>query len=366
MRNVPRRQGPVHLGMDVAKDVIVVGILGWGEEMPRVERITHDAGAVRRLVARLGDPGGLRACYEAGPTGYELHRLLLSMGVACDVVAPALIPRRAGDRIKTDRRDAQRLARLHRAGELTAIRVPSPAEEAVRDLCRARADLVADRRRARQRIQALLLRRGRVYRDGRAWTQRHQRWLSGQRFDDTALQLTWAHYLAVLDSRDAELAAIEADLLAWQHREPFTDTVHRLASYRGIAELGALTLAAEVIDWRRFATAPLFMGFTGLVPSEYSTGGTIRRGHITKTGNQVVRTVLVEAAHSYQHRPSIGAGLKARQRRAGADTAARSWTAQQRLCGRYRRMSTGHKPAGIIVTAIARELAGFCWAEMTS
>jgi transposase len=156
MHSVSLLRGPVHLGMDVAKDAIAVGVLAWGEEVPVVERIAHDAVSVRRLVARFGDPAMLRACYEAGPTGYELHRLLVSMGVACEVVAPALIPRRAGDRVKTDRRDAQRLARLHRAGELTAIRVPSPAEEAVRDLCRARADLVADRRRARQRIQALL------------------------------------------------------------------------------------------------------------------------------------------------------------------------------------------------------------------
>jgi transposase len=366
MSSVSQFRGPIHLGMDVAKDAIAVGILGWGQETPVVDRIFHDDASVRRLVARFGDPTILRACYEAGPTGYELHRLLTSIGVACDVVAPALIPRRAGDRVKTDRRDAQRLARLHRAGELTAIRVPSPSEEAVRDLCRARADLVADRRRTRQRIQAFLLRHGRVYRAGRCWTQQHQRWLIGQRFDDPALRATWAHYRGVLDSRDAEMAAIEADLMSWRDREPFTDTVHRLAAYRGIGDLSALVLAAEVIDWRRFATAPVFMGFTGLVPSEYSTGEATRRGHITKAGNRVVRTVLVEAAHAYQHRAAVGAGLKARQQRTCPDTTARSWTAQQRLCGRYRRMSAHHKPTGVIVTAVARELAGFGWAEMTS
>jgi transposase len=352
--------------MDVAKDAIAVGVLGWGEETPVVDRIFHDEASVRRLVGRFGDPTLLWACYEAGPTGCELHRLLVSMGVRCDVVAPALIPRRAGDRVKTDRRDAQRLARLHRAGELTAIRVPSLAEEAVRDLCRARADLVADRRRARQRLKAFLLRHGRVYRAGRSWTLQHLRWLAGQDFDGAALRSTHAHYRSVLNSRDGELAAIEADLMGWQDREPFAGTVHRLAAYRGIGELSGLVLAAEIVDWRRFATASLFMGFTGPVPSEYSTGEAVRRGHITKAGNRVSRTVLVQAAHAYRHRPTVGATLKARQRRVDAATVARSWTAQQRLCGRYRRISARHKPTGVIVTAIARELAGFCWAEMTS
>jgi transposase len=231
--------------MDVAKDAIAVGVLGWGEEIPVVDRIFHDEASVRRLVTRFDDPTVLRACYEAGSTGYEWYRLLVSLRVRCDVVAPALIPRRAGDRVKTDRRDAQRLARLHRAGELTAIRVPSPAEEAVRDLCRARADLVADRRRVRQRLKAFLLRHGRVYRGGRAWTQQHQRWLAVQSFDDSALRLTYAHYRSVLEARDGELAAIEADLMGWCDREPLSDTVHRLAAYRGIGDLSGLVLAAE-------------------------------------------------------------------------------------------------------------------------
>jgi transposase len=176
MTSVSQFRGPIHLGMDVAKDAIAVGILGWGQETPVVDRIFHDEASVRRLIARFGDPAILRACYEAGPTGYELHRLLASMGMRCDVVAPALIPRRAGDRVKTDRRDAQRLARLHRAGELVAIAVPTPEQEAVRDLCRARSALVRDRRRARQRLDKFLLRHDRVYHGGAAWTARHELW----------------------------------------------------------------------------------------------------------------------------------------------------------------------------------------------
>jgi transposase len=366
MGSVARLSGPIHLGMDVAMDSIAVGILPWGQDRPVVDRIAHDEVSVRRLVARLGNQGRLRACYEAGPTGYGLHRLLTSMGVGCEVVAPALIPRRAGDRVKTGKRDAARLARLHRAGELTPIRVPSPEEEAVRDLCRARADLAGDRRRTRQRLKAFLLRHGRIWRDGSSWTRAHWRWLAAQSFGHPALDVTYAQYRAVLAARDAELTAVEAELMPWCAREPLTAAVCQLASYRGVADLSALTLGTEVVDWRRFASAEAFMGFTGLVPSEYSSGEATRRGHITKAGNRAVRTVLVEAAHAYRHHPAIGATLARRQTRASADTLARSWAAQQRLCGRYRRMSARHKPTGVVITAIARELAGFTWAEMTA
>jgi transposase len=264
------------------------------------------------------------------------------------------------------KRDAAGLARLLRAGELTAIRVPSAAEEAVRDLCRARPDLVDDRRRTRQRLKAFLLHHGRIYRDGSSWTRAHLRWLVAQRFRHPALDVTYAQYRAVLAARDADLAAAEAELMPWCAREPLTGAVCQLASYRGIADQSALTPATEVVDWRRFATAEAFMGSTGLVPAEYSSGEATRRGHITKAGNRAVRTVLVEAAHAYRHHPAIGTTLARRQPRAGPDTLARSWAAQQRLCGRYRRMAARHKPTGVIITAIARELAGFAWAEMTA
>src|SRR3954447_16271485 len=238
MRSVTQ-SGPTHLGLDVHKDSISVAVLPWERESAEVDKIFHDEPSVRRLVARFPDPGQLRACYEAGPTGYELHRLLASLRVRCDVVAPSLIPRVPGDRVKTDRRDARRLARLHRAGELVAIRVPTEAEEAVRDLCRARADLVDDRRRARQRLGKFLLRHGRIYRDGTAWTIGHERWLAAQPFAEPALAMTYARYRAAVTARDAELAAIEADLVVWYDREPFADQVRRLAAYRGVDRLGA-------------------------------------------------------------------------------------------------------------------------------
>jgi transposase len=359
--------GPIHLGLDVAKNAIVAGVLLPGRDSVDVDRIAHDEASVRRLVDRFADQrSALRACYEAGPTGFGLYRLLRSMGVACDVVAPSLIPRSPGDRVKTDKRDARRLARLHRAGELVAIAVPTPAQEAVRDLCRARAALVRERRRARQRLDKFLLRHDRVYRAGGAWTARHEVWLAGQGFDDAALRATFAHYRGVVQARDAELAAVEMSLTPWLERGPFAAATNRLACYRGIAYLGGLTLAAEVFDWRRFGSATAFMGFTGLVPSEYSSGESVRRGHITKAGNGYVRTQLIESAWSYQHHAAVGADLKRRQAHADAATIARSWTAQQRLCGRFRRLSARKTDKKIVVTAIARELAGFVWAEMTA
>ena len=258
----------LYVGMDVHKDTISVGVLEPGSDSPVVDKIFHDEPSVRRLLAGLSQRGRLRVCYEAGPTGYELQRLLASMGVWCEVIAPSLIPTAPGDRVKTDKRDCRRLARLYRAGQLTAIRVPSVTEEAVRDLCRARADLVDDRDRARKRLGALLLRHARVFRAGSYWTGKHEQWLAAQRFDEPALAVTYGHYRAVLASRDAAVVAVEADLRPWFDREPFADGVHRLGAYRGIARLGALTLTSEVCDWRRFPRAGAFMGFVGLVPSE--------------------------------------------------------------------------------------------------
>jgi transposase len=259
------------------------------------------------------------------------------------------------------------LARLHRAGELVAIRIPTVAEEAVRDLCRARVDLVADRTRARHRLSKFLLRHGEVWRGGAtAWTVAHERWLLTRRFDDPALTATYGHYRAVLDARDAQLEAIEADLATWYGRPPFADAVARLAAYRGVTRLGALTLASEVGDWRRFASAPQFMGFCGLTPSEYSSGNSTWRGHITKTGNAQLRTQLVESAWAYQYRPAATLELRRRQVGLPPETVARAWKAQLRLCGRFRRLHARKNAKQLVVIAVARELAGFLWAEMTA
>ncbi len=356
----------IHLGMDVSMNTIVVGVLRPGEEMPVVDRVFHDEESIRRLIGRFPDRRVLSVCDEAGPGGCELYRLLTSMGVACEVIAPSLIPKGASDRVKTDKRDAIRLARLHRAGELTAIRVPTPAEEAVRDLVRARADVLDDRKRMQQRLNAVLLRHGRIWRGGSKWTRAHRAWIGRQGFDEPALKGVVATYRGGLAAREAELAAVEAELAAWAAAPPLAATVTRLGAYRGIAQVTAMTLATEVVDWRRFATARAFMGFSGLIPSEYSSGDRSRRGTITKAGPVGVRTALVEAAWAYHHRPGIGVTRSRRQTGASAEALARSWTAQQRLCAKYKKM-TGHgKPPAVAVVAIARELAGVVWAEMTS
>ena len=247
MARIPQ-QGPIHLGLDVHRNTISIATLLPACASAEVEQIPSDETAVLAFVGRFPEPSRLRVCYEAGPTGYELARLLHRQGVACQVIAPSLIPRAAGDKVKTDRRDSRRLARLHRAGELVAIRIPTAREEAVRDLCRARADLVDDRSRARRRLQAFLLRHGRVYRAGACWTGKHQRWLGTQQFDDRQLQATFAHYRAVAATRDAQVTAIEADLADAATQPPFADAVARLAAYRGVGQLGALSLAAEVGD----------------------------------------------------------------------------------------------------------------------
>ena len=365
MARIPQ-QGPIHLGLDVHRNTISVATLPPDAASAAVEQIPSDEAAVLAFLGRFAEPGRLRVCYEAGPTGYELARLLHRQGVACQVIAPSLIPRAAGDKVKTDRRDCRRLARLHRAGELVAIRVPTVQEEAVRDLCRARADMVTDRTRARHRLGMFLLRHGRPWRGGNAWTLTHERWLLAQRFEEPALAATYVHYRAVLDARDAQLEAIEADLAGWYDAPPFADAVGRLAAYRGITRLGALTLASEVGDWRRFPRAAAFAGFCGLVPSEYSSGTTTRRGHITKTGNAHLRAQLVESAWAYQHRPAVGIDLRQRQQGLDPQVVARAWVAQLRLCGRFRRLAARKDSKNLVVTAIARELTGFLWAEMAA
>ena len=277
MTSVASAAERIYLGMDVSRDKIAVAVLRPGEDVPAVEVISHDGEMVRRLISKFADRSVLAACYEAGPGGYELYRLLAAAGVACDVVAPALIPKAAAHRVKTDRRDCVRLALSHRAGLLTAIRVPSEQEEAVRNLVRTRANLVDDRKRMMQRIGALLQRHGRVWRAPR-WTYEHRAWLDRQSFTEPALEAALRTYLAALDARDAELAVLESQLRGcWASVDPLAAMVRRLACYRGIAELTGLTLAAEVADFRRFPSAPAFMGFTGLTPSEYSSGARTRR-----------------------------------------------------------------------------------------
>ena len=250
----------IHLGMDVHKDSISVGILRPGDDTPDVEKIFHDEESVRPLVGRFPEPGLLRTCYEAGPTGYGRCRLLVSLGARCEVIAPSMIPKAPGDKVKTDTRDCRRLARLHRAGELVAIRVPTPLEEAVRDLCRTRGDMVQDLTRARNRLSKFLLRHSLVWRGTSNWTRAHDRWLDAVRFAEPALELTYSHYRGVVTTRDAQLAAVEADPVPWFDRDPFADAVHRLGAYRGVTHWAGWVSRRGCVTGDGLANASAFMG----------------------------------------------------------------------------------------------------------
>ena len=331
-----------------------------------VHPLSSDSPTILRFVERLRRQGPIQCCYEAGPCGFELHRSLSGHGIACDVIAPALIPRRAGDRIKTDRRDAGHLAVLYRAGALTAIHIPTEHEEAARDLLRCREDVRADLLRARHRLSKFLLRHGRRFTGTKkAWTKRHGVWLRAQTWSLSALEQTHRAYLRAVEEATARLQAIEQDLRALLDVDPLKARVTRLRCFRGIDDLTALTIAAELGDPRRFDSAPRTMAFVGLVPSEHSSGTKQARGAITKTGNAHLRRVLVEAAWHYRHPPFIGDALRRRQRGAPDPVVARAWAAQQRLYRRYRRLAARGKPKQHIVTAVARELTGFVWAALT-
>ena len=367
MKSLTLSSGPIHLGLDVHKDSITAAVLDASSSSPVTMRVATDDAAIRSLLRKCGDANRLRVCYEAGPTGFTLARTLSSWGVLCDVVAPTLIPKQSGDRVKTDKRDAAQLAVLHRAGLLTAIHIPVPAIEAVRDLSRARQDLDDDLKRVCRRLLAFLLRHGQVYRAGSHWTQAHHQWLDALRFESRAQQQTFEYYRAQIAIREQAVAAISSDLRGWLETPPIGQAAHRLAAYHAVSYLGGLIIAAEVADdWTRFSKAGSFMAFTGLVPSERSSGPSHHRGGITKTGNKIVRTQLVESALHYRRRPVPGKTLQERQSHVGPATIARATVAQRRLSGRYRRLMARELNPNIVNTAVARELAGFMWAEMTS
>jgi transposase len=328
-------------------------------EIPNTER------ALRRLVRRLGGPEGLAVCYEAGPCGFAPYRLLSEIGLACDVVAPSLTPRQPGGRIKTDRRDARKLLVCHRAGALSFCRPPTPEQEGLRDLVRCRADLIDARRGARHRVAKTLLRYGFIYPGKSAWTKAHQDWVGRQRLADANAQRALEHHLLHLDSLDAHLHAIDHEISHIARSEPWSDPVRWLCAFRGIAELTALSLLAEIGDFHRFGSARELMAFLGLVPSEYSSGPERHRGSITKSGNGHARRLLIEAAWHYQHRPRLGARQRAQVELIPPDVTARAWRAQVRLNSRHRALTARGKRSTVANVAVARELTGFIWAAMT-
>jgi len=354
-----------YVGLDVHKDTIAAAVAWPGREEPEYRGIVPNRSrSLQKLIHGLQGPHGeaLSVAYEAGPCGYGVYREITRTGHDCQVVAPGLIPRKPADRIKTDRRDAMTLARLHRAGELTPVWVPGPDQEAVRDLTRAREDMKALELKSRQRLGAFLLRHGRVYGGKTRWTQAHFRWLEEQSFDLALQQIVFQEYVDAVVAAVKRTAGLKAQmheaLDAWSQRP----TAEALMSLRGISTITAMTILAELGDLTRFDSPRQLVGFLGLAPSEYSSGLRRRQGAITKTGNGHVRRVLTEAAWAYRFPARKTAHLRRKAANVPDRVQAIAWAAQRRLCGRYVRLHQRGKAKNKVVTAIARELVGFIWA----
>ena len=355
-----------HIGLDVHKETVAVA---WAAAKDEPEfhgncgsSLRSVETTLRKLAAKLGaDFKDLKVAYEAGPTGFVLARRLTQLGLEVTVVAPSHIPRKAGERIKTDRRDALKLARLHRAGELTAVHVPDGDDEAIRDVCRARTDAVDDLRRAKLRLKSFLLRNGHNYTGKGNWGAAHLRWLREVPLAKPAQRVVLEEYIQAVDVTLERVARLE------QHMEELLETwarkeeVRALMALKGFKTVAAMTVVSELGDLGRFAHPRQLMGFLGLVPGENSSGGRRRQGGITKCGNSHVRWMLVEAAHSYRMPPKVSAQLTNRQQGQSQEVRALSWRTQHRLCGKYRRLMLRGLHINKVVTAVARELAGFLW-----
>ena len=352
-----------YIGVDVHRVTIAVAIAEQDGAPSSYGNISNDPSAIRKLMTRLSGPDvRLRVAYEAGPTGYALHRQLATLGIECMVVAPSLIPVRSGDKVKTDRRDALKLARLLRSGDLTPVWVPDQAHEALRSLVRSRADAKADELRAKHRLSKFLLRQGcQPPVSVRNWSMRHFQWLRPLQFEHVADQVVFADYLAEVTAAGERIKRLETALHQCAANSSQVALIRALQGFRGIGFLSAVTIVAEAGDLRRFRTAPQLMAYAGVVPSESSSGSKQHRGPITKTGNRLLRHVFGEAAHHARHAPRVAGTLKQRQANLPAPVVELAWRAQLRLHARYRHLGSRVGPQKAL-TAVARELAGFIWA----
>jgi transposase len=346
------------VGLDVHAAKVVAAVLDAETGELRFRRLGGESGSVVALCGSLEGP--VRATYEAGPTGYGLARALADAGVECVVAAPGKIPRGATDKVKTDRRDAELLVRLLLAGTLHAVRVPGPAEEALRDLVRAREDIRGDLMRARHRLSKLLLRHD-VRFDGRAWTERHRAWLARVELGEQAAQATFVDYLGAVEALLHRKAELERQIQAAIPKSPWAREVGRLRCLRGVDTLTAVGLCAEIGDFARFCRAGQLMSYLGLVPSEHSSGESRRLGAITRSGSRHARRLLVEAAWHYRNPARVGPELERRQQGQPQAAVAIAWSAQRRLHRVWSRMQRRGKRRTLIAVAVARELAGFCW-----
>lgn len=355
-------ESTTYVGLDAHKDSISVGAALSVKEVLDVGKIANTSKAVADMADRLARRyGKLSFVYEAGPCGYGLYRQLVAMGHQCMVTAPSLIPRRSGDRVKTDRRDAASLASLLRAGQLTAVWVPDEHHEAIRDLVRCREDIKQAERRCRQRMCGFLLRQGRLY-DGSHWTLAHRRWLQSQRFDRAAHQVVFDHYLQAIIEAETRVGTLEQEMLAALEGWSLRPLVKAYLAMRGVKLVTAMTLAAELGDLTRFTRAQQVMAYVGLVPAEDSSGPRRRLLGITKSGNGHVRRVLVESAWAYRHKPAWSPAHRRRASDASEAVRTIAWKAQQRLHKRYHRLIQRGKTPQTAITAVAREEIGFFWA----
>jgi len=354
----------IFVGIDVSKarNAVAVADGERGGEVRFMGEVDASEESMRRVVKRLTAKGEqAQFCYEAGPTGYGLHRLITSLGHSCMVVAPSLIPRKPGDRVKTNRRDAVALARLLRAGELTAVWVPDEGHEAMRDLVRARAAAVETQRVHRQQISSFMLKHGRAFPRKTTWGARHLRWLQEQQFDHPAHQIALQEMVDAARTSKERVLRLEAAIEEFVPQWSLAPIVQALQALRGVDLIVAVTFVSEIGDLARFESPRQLMAYLGLVPSERSTGDTVRRGSITKAGNGRVRHMLVESAWTYRHPPRIGKLKLYKLERVSPAVREVAWKAQSRLTSRYRALSARGKKTTIVCTAIARELVGFMW-----
>jgi transposase len=360
------------VGLDVHAETIAVAVAESPGEVRSVGVVPNKVESVRKMIGKLGPVENLRCCYEAGPTGYVLYWQLTRMGVACEVIAPSLVPVKQGDRVKTDRRDAEKLARCYRAGELTPVWVPDAAHEALRDLVRAREAAKKDQLRHRHRLGKFLLRHGiRPVNAGPAWTQKYLNWIRiHARFDQPALEATLDDYLAEVNHASERIVKLEKaidEAVAGAPAE-IRAVVEALQALRGVAQITAATVVCELGSLARFESPRQLMAYSGLVPREYSSGGRTQRGAITKSGNAHLRRVLVEAVWCYRYRPNVRGRVLRRQKALALSDEVKqtAWKAQQRLHKRFVALTARGKTSGQAMTALARELLGFLWAIAVS
>jgi transposase len=355
----------VFVGLDTSKLKISVAVAD-GERTGEVRfygDICAERSSVASMVSKLAKRGAkLHFCYEAGPTGYDLYRQIISLGHECTVVAPSLVPKRPGDRVKTNRREAVSLARLHRAGELTPVWVPDVVHEAVRDLVRAREGANDALRKARQQLQSFLLRHGRIYTGRSPWTQAHTRWLATLTFAHPVHHIVLAEYIQAIEEASVRVNRLSKQVAEATASWSMAPVVEAYQAMRGIAFLAAVTFVVEIGDVRRFETAPQLMAYLGLVPSESSTGERVKRGGVTKAGNMRARRVLIEGAWAYRFPARVSPAIQRRLELLPKSVREIAWKGQLRLCARYRKLIMAGKLKTVAVTAIAREMAAFLWA----